>query len=60
MNIQERNLENMFLQALFNKNNEITQREQEIEILRQELLKFKNVTKKSDVRRNKLSSGNTS
>jgi len=54
MNISERNRENLLLQTIFEKNQEIAQREQEIDILRQELLKFKNVDKKTDVRKHKL------
>ena len=41
MNNNERSRENLFLQMLFEKNQEIAQREQEVEILRQELLKSK-------------------
>jgi len=54
MNISERNRENLLLQTIFEKNQEIAQREQEIDILRQELLKFKNIDKKTDVRKHKL------
>ena len=58
MNISERNRENLLLQTIFEKNQEISQREQEIEILRQELLKSKNADKKTDVRKSKLSNSN--
>ena len=58
MNISERNRENLLLQTIFEKNQEIAQREQEIEILRQELLKSKNADKKTDVRKSKLSNSN--
>ena len=58
MNINERNRENLLLQTIFEKNQEIAQREQEIEILRQELLKSKNADKKTDVRKSKLSNSN--
>ena len=54
MNNNERNRENILLQAIFEKNQEIVQREQEVEMLRQELLKSKNSDKKSDVRKHKL------
>ena len=60
MNINERNRENLLLQTIFEKNQEISQREQEIEILRQELLKSKNADKKTDVRKSKLSNSNNS
>ena len=60
MNISERNRENLLLQTIFEKNQEISQREQEIEILRQELLKSKNADKKTDVRKSKLSNSNNS
>ena len=58
MNNNERNRENVLLQAIFEKNQEIAQREQEIEMLRQELLKSKNADKKTDVRKSKLSNSN--
>ena len=58
MNISERNRENLLLQTIVEKNQEIAQREQEIEILRQELLKSKNADKKTDVRKSKLSNSN--
>ena len=58
MNISERNRENLLLQTIFEKNQEIAQREQEIEILRQELLKSKNADKKTDVGKSKLSNSN--
>ena len=58
MNISERNRENLLLQTIFEKNQEIAQREQEIEILRQELLKSKMSDKKTDVRKSKLSNSN--
>ena len=54
MNISERNREYLLLQTIFDKNQEIAQRDQEIDILRQELLKFKNIDKKTDVRKHKL------
>ena len=60
MNINERNRENLLLQTIFEKNQEITQREQEIEIIRQELLKSKQPVKKTDVRKSKLSNSNNS
>ena len=60
MNINERNRENLLLQTIFEKNQEISQREQEIEILRQELLKSKQPVKKTDVRKSKLSDSNNS
>ena len=60
MNINERNRENLLLQTIFEKNQEIAQREQEIEILRQELLKSKQPVKKTDVRKSKLSNSNNS
>ena len=47
MNNNERNRENILLQAIFEKNQEITQREQEIEMIRQELLKSKKPDKKT-------------
>ncbi len=59
MNNNERNRENILLQAIFEKNQEIVQREQEIEMLRQELLKSKNSDKKSDVRKSKLPHSDT-
>ena len=59
MNNNERNRENILLQAIFEKNQEIVQREQEVEILRQELLKSKKPDKKSDVRRSKLPHSDT-
>ena len=59
MNNIERNRENILLQTIFEKNQEITKREQEIEILRQELLKSKKPDKKTDVRRHKLSNSNS-
>ena len=59
MNNNERNRENLFLQMLFEKNQEIIQREQEVEMLRQELLKSKKPDKKSDVRRSKLPHSDT-
>ena len=59
MNINERNRENLLLQTIFEKNQEISQREQEIEILRQELLKSKKPDKKTDVRRYKLPNSNS-
>ena len=58
MNNNERSRENLFLQMLFEKNQEIAQREQEVEILRQELLKSKKPDKKSDVGKHKLSGSN--
>ena len=58
MNNNERSRENLFLQMLFEKNQEIAQREQEVEILRQELLKSKKPDKKSDVVKHKLSGSN--
>ena len=58
MNNNERNRENILLQAIFEKNQEIVQREQEIEMLRQELLKSKKSDKKNDVRKHKLSDSN--
>ena len=58
MNNIERNRENILLQAIFEKNQEITQREQEIEMLRQELLKSKKPDKKIDVRKHKLPDSN--
>jgi len=58
MNNNERSRENLFLQMLFEKNQEIAQREQEVEILRQELLKSKKTDKKSDVGKHKLSGSN--
>ena len=58
MNNNERNRENILLQAIFEKNQEITQREQEIEMIRQELLKSKMSDKKTDVRKHKLSDSN--
>ena len=58
MNNNERRRENLFLQMLFEKNQEIAQREQEVEILRQELLKRKKPDKKSDVGKHKLSGSN--
>ena len=58
MNNNERNRENILLQAIFEKNQEIVQREQEIEMIRQELLKSKKSDKKSDVRKHKLSDSN--
>ena len=58
MNISERNRENLLLQTIFEKNQEIAQREQEIEILRQELLKSKKPDKKIDVRKHKLPDSN--
>ena len=60
MNVSERNRENLLLQTIFEKNQEISQREQEIEILRQELLKSKQPVKKTDVRKSKLSNSNNS
>ena len=59
MNNNERNRENILLQAIFEKNQEIVQREQEIEMIRQELLKSKKPDKKSDVRRSKLPHSDT-
>lgn len=59
MNNNERNRENILLQAIFEKNQEIVQREQEIEMIRQELLKSKKSDKKTDVRRHKLSDSNS-
>ena len=59
MNNNERNRENILLQAIFEKNQEIVQREQEIEMIRQELLKSKKSDKKTDVRRHKLSASNS-
>ena len=59
MNNNERNRENILLQAIFEKNQEIVQREQEVEMLRQELLKSKKPDKKSDVRRSKLPHSDT-
>ena len=58
MNNNERNRENILLQAIFEKNQEIVQREQEIEMIRQELLKSKKPDKKTDVRKQKLSDSN--
>ena len=58
MNNNERSRENLFLQMLFEKNQEIAQREQEVEILRQELLKSKKPDKKSDVGKHKLCGSN--
>jgi len=58
MNNNERNRENILLQAIFEKNQEIVQREQEIEMIRQELLKSKKPDKKTDVRKHKLSDSN--
>ena len=58
MNNNERNRENILLQAIFEKNQEIVQREQEIEMIRQELLKSKKPDKKSDVGKHKLSGSN--
>ena len=58
MNNNERNRENILLQAIFEKNQEIVQREQEIEMIRQELLKSKKSDKKTDVRKHKLSDSN--
>ena len=58
MNNNERNRENILLQAIFEKNQEIVQREQEIEMIRQELLKSKKSDKKNDVRKHKLSDSN--
>ena len=58
MNNNERNRENILLQAIFEKNQEIAQREQEIEMIRQELLKSKKSDKKTDVRKHKLSDSN--
>ena len=58
MNNNERNRENILLQAIFEKNQEIVQREQEVEMLRQELLKSKKPDKKTDVRKHKLSDSN--
>ena len=58
MNNNERSRENLFLQMLFEKNQEIAQREQEVEILRQELLKSKKTDKKSNVGKYKLSGSN--
>ena len=58
MNNNERNRENILLQAIFEKNQKITQREQEIEMIRQELLKSKKSDKKSDVRKHKLPDSN--
>ena len=58
MNNNERSRENLFLQMLFEKNQEIAQREQEVEILRQELLKSKKPDKKIDVRKHKLPDSN--